>query len=387
MSGNITDLHDIESNTLFNELLYNMLSALEGNIPIVYVDANGYATIGIGVLLYGAHGVASPNLDFVTQILATNSNYAAAADSIYDTNQPAGERTDTSNDNAAYAAFNRILGGNFSLTPSEGLALFLDVIPQRLTTAGGELGSPANLDVNEMLALTSLAYIGISGGSMTTDLDAGNRAAAWYEIRFDSNGNNLSDYAKRHYLDSQVFDLYGSDVDPTGTGAPNFSLVSPEGAFSEIDQIFEMYTAYLYPQVASGDPGIASYDNQWNAQVAVANGDASIAAFMSELSVSDSGNVDGDSMPPEQQFQVQTTQQALNPAYQYLINTYADNIAIPSPNGDYFNIYADPGSTDGGTTDEIVSPRRPNPTGYKAAAGNYIIIGSGTGQTIEGMCR
>jgi GH24 family phage-related lysozyme (muramidase) len=69
----------------------------------------------------------------------------------------------------------------------------------------------------EMLALTSLAYNGPGtiGPQLTTALNTGRRADAWFEIRYESNPppkpgqpNVQNGIAKRRYFESELFGLY-----------------------------------------------------------------------------------------------------------------------------------------------------------------------------------
>ncbi len=65
---------------------------------------------------------------------------------------------------------------------------------------------------SEMLALASLVWnggIGMLGSKLKAAIDDGNRAEAWFEIRYNSNnGNNRPGIAKRRYFESQMFGLY-----------------------------------------------------------------------------------------------------------------------------------------------------------------------------------
>lgn len=49
------------------------------------------------------------------------------------------------------------------------------------------------------------------GNGLLTALSEGNRAEAWYEIRYNSNGDKLAGIAKRRYAEAQVFGLYDDE--------------------------------------------------------------------------------------------------------------------------------------------------------------------------------
>ena len=84
----------------------------------------------------------------------------------------------------------------------------------------------------ERLALLSLAYnniIGVTTDSngnvviksptLRNDILTGNRAAAWYEIRYNSNGGSSASagIATRRFYESTLFGLYADPSNPTLT--------------------------------------------------------------------------------------------------------------------------------------------------------------------------
>ena len=94
-----------------------------------------------------------------------------------------------------------------------------------------------NEDSEERLVLFSLSYntkdglTTLLGNDLKKAIETGNRPEAWYEIRYQSNGNEASGIAKRRYYESQLFGLYD-----------NFdsNSISEEEAKS----VFEMYTKH-----------------------------------------------------------------------------------------------------------------------------------------------
>jgi len=66
----------------------------------------------------------------------------------------------------------------------------------------------------ERIALFSLAFntkdgkTSLLGKNLATALDNNNRAEAWYEIRYNSNGNKSGGIAKRRFAESSLFGLY-----------------------------------------------------------------------------------------------------------------------------------------------------------------------------------
>lgn len=125
-------------------------------------------------------------------------------------------------------------------------------------------------DSRERAVLFSLAYqsANLIGEHLTTALNAGDRAEAWYEIRYNSNlkGN----VAKRRYVESHLFGLYD---DVTGVQAPGLANAL---------KAFRMFTNH--------EQRILSYDATYVAEQALA--DAELTAIEGNLgSTADLGAV------------------------------------------------------------------------------------------------
>src|SRR5207302_1750654 len=98
--------------------------------------------------------------------------------------------------------------------------------------------------------------------SLLKALKAGNRAEAWYEIRFGSNEAELDGYAKRRYYEAQVFGLYNN---PANVELP------------EAEQAYRMLTKHRsdilqYEKDFGTDPN-ASTSEQPAENIASANSD------------------------------------------------------------------------------------------------------------------
>ena len=110
----------------------------------------------------------------------------------------------------------------------------------------------------ERIALTSMAYnqddtkplLVKATGKLLTAMISNNRPEAWYEIRYQSNGDKLPGVAKRRYYESQLFGLYD-----------NANSVSEE----EAKKVFAMYTKHRGK--------VKDYDDDYGRQVAIANVD------------------------------------------------------------------------------------------------------------------
>lgn len=166
-----------------------------------------------------------------------------------------------------------IIGQPFSLTQIQAqtiLPIILqdNTVPQLdsiLRKGGAAYLASSNGPSSEYLALLDLYY---SGGAnyvgatskLLTALAAGNRAEAWFQIRYGSNGNNFAGIAKRRFYDAQLFGLFSTSTPST----------------AEAVQAYEMLTAhrttiFTYEGIWGVDPdgGVASRGNE----IAAANTD------------------------------------------------------------------------------------------------------------------
>jgi len=98
----------------------------------------------------------------------------------------------------------------FSFASGDDAKKVLIAIAPTYETALNNALAPLNLVPNssERAALFSLAYNNpaLIGSKLKAAIQAGNRAAAWFEIRYDSNGDGQN--ARRRYYESEEFGLY-----------------------------------------------------------------------------------------------------------------------------------------------------------------------------------
>ena len=73
----------------------------------------------------------------------------------------------------------------------------------------------------ERVALVSLAYnsSGLLGTNLKAAINANDRAEAWFEIRYNSNGGDSREksgrgIARRRYIESEIFGLYDKSTPP-----------------------------------------------------------------------------------------------------------------------------------------------------------------------------
>jgi hypothetical protein len=120
-------------------------------------------------------------------------------------------------------------------------ALLTDVLDDRyepiLTARLAQFGIVLP-DSRERAALVSLAYANPStllGDKLMSAIASGNRAEAWYEIRYHSNGEGLATVggtATRRFYESELFGLYGEGITASNIGD------------SDAKAVFRMYTQH-----------------------------------------------------------------------------------------------------------------------------------------------
>ncbi len=83
------------------------------------------------------------------------------------------------------------------------------------------------LTTNEKIALLSLGFNQkdtkpLLGEGLKWAIAHNNRAEAWFQIRYDSNGGNRGGIAKRRYAESEIFGLYADPANPTDKELKDF---------------------------------------------------------------------------------------------------------------------------------------------------------------------
>lgn len=133
-------------------------------------------------------------------------------------------------------------------------------------------GIPAT--ARERVALVSLAWNNANkllGNGLKNALQTGNRAEAWYEIRYNSNGDVLPGIAKRRFYESEIFGLYETTDSAAGT--------------NEAVQVYRMYTAHR-GEILQYEATYGNLNGQAGSrgdQVARANADYGLLSFPSDI--------------------------------------------------------------------------------------------------------
>lgn len=225
---------------------------------------------------------------------------------------------------------------------------------QDLTVGGMSASDLATFSgTREFAALVSLKCNGVSpvvrdqngaylrNTKMLNAILNDDRAEAWYEIRYNSNGNDLSGLAKRRFFEADTFGLYRAGDTAT--------TISDENA----KDVFRMYTQHR--------DRILAYEAQYAAQITIANNDYQLVAD-----------------------RVDTWAQDSQIARQYLVDNYAEGRTI---DGEVLVGKDDvlPGDTlDGTASGDLLFGEKGNDVLRGEAGDDALLGGDGTDQLTGG---
>lgn len=258
----MTSWHEIIDPAIYSARRFTELSASEGTKPLPYLDTKGIPSVGIGFNLR-----AGTVRTAVFQAMGINAqdprlagNAAAqVAEQGYINQLTAAVQATYANDAALQQALNNILiarsidpllagqayiasRNSFEMQPQEIRTTFDQIIPDYENLVDQWVpGIPTS---NERLALVSLAYNNLVGfnvdgsfksANLRQAILADNRAEAWYQIRYGSNGGQSPSrgIANRRYAESDLFGLYKG---------PDQNNATPDQA--EAISIMRMYTTH-----------------------------------------------------------------------------------------------------------------------------------------------
>lgn len=212
--------------TSYSAERFGLLKLLEGSTLTPYVDAVGDATIGIGFnLVY--------NLEPVLRVIVGDRNWndtyfgllQAVVDATYTSGQ-SGKLIDGLD--AVMSAWHEMDGkvpSTFAFKNDARIVKALDRIDDYYD---GRIDSwVAGIpESSERAALFSLAWNapGMLGPKLRAAIDGGDRAEAWYEIRYNSLSSSLpaslkAAIANRRYVEADMFDLFHDRARATFTEA------------------------------------------------------------------------------------------------------------------------------------------------------------------------
>jgi Ca2+-binding RTX toxin-like protein/GH24 family phage-related lysozyme (muramidase) len=253
----INSWHVIGDPGTYSQQRFDEISSLEGVRPSPYRDTKGIPSVGIGFNLR-TENVRRAVFEAM-EINAQDQRLSPvqqAAEQGYINQLTAAAQQTYSSDAALQLALNNIMvqrsmdpllmnqahiaGRNtFEMQTNEIRTTFDAIIGGYETAVDNWLaGIPQS---NEREALVSLAYNGLVGvnangtfksASLRQAIINDDRAEAWYEIRYRSNGDQLSGIATRRYDEAQLFGLY------------NGPIINPQPTEAEAKAIFQMYTTH-----------------------------------------------------------------------------------------------------------------------------------------------
>ena len=274
----------------YNDRRYDIIRNLEepGGVPHfeVYVDSSGYPTIGAGFKVDSWAETILRNMS-LTGVGIEGTNFTRARNAI----STASKGKTFANATAAQTAINDAMNSALGLTGAARLVFAFSSNTQ-VRTALDEIADTFELQVSnwlgtvipkdrELITLTSLAYNNIIGERRDTAgnflgwksptlrqaMIDGDRAKAWFEIRYDSNGNHLDGIAKRRFYESSLFGLYADSTAVTKVEAYNVYRMVTE----KRDTIVAYEKKYGQWQDASGTYLGVVHNNVYDAGVAYAS--------------------------------------------------------------------------------------------------------------------
>jgi len=259
----------------YEALLYNILIATEesGNPKFLpYADSEGIATIGVGFNLQdrGARRAVLESFGFnlfdpVDQ--AYESQIIDVVSELYG-NDPTSlsllrSRLDnimaTRNADPNVPDINKFQSQFSFLDVSDINSTFQDLIKTVYEDKVNNLTPNVPIST-ERAVLISLAWNGVLGPKLSAAINgtSGNgsdsdRAEAWYEIRYNSNGGSSTSngIARRRFYESTLFGLYDEGVTPS-------SITDAQAR-----EVYEMYTDHRVD--------ILNYENQFSSQIPFSN--------------------------------------------------------------------------------------------------------------------
>lgn len=206
--------NEITGKKAYSEERAELLVLLEGSTLTPYVDSVGDPTIGIGFnLVY--------NLEPVLRVIVGARNWS---NTLLQKLEAEVDKSYTPNTSSSLIAnLNKVMSdwhdkrdsdvpGTFSFRNEAQVARALDALAP---SYDGKIdkwlaGIPES---EERAALFSLCWNGPSllGPKLKAAIEDGNRAEAWYEIRYNSNGNGIAGLANRRYVEAETFGLFDHD--------------------------------------------------------------------------------------------------------------------------------------------------------------------------------
>ncbi|NOT12977.1 MAG: hypothetical protein HOP23_14270 [Methylococcaceae bacterium] len=189
----------------YQDLLYRLLAQVEGKSESPYCDTNSahIPSIGIGFNLT----IEKVRNEVFKAMGITDATIQARLLSVINDKAIRNLPTERTRNNALQNALDEALGKSFAMTDAQMLSVFALESDTHTKT----VKNSANIDYSqELVALVSAEYTGVYGPGLKAALNSGNRAEAWYQIRYESNGDQ--DHGKRRYIESTLFGLTSDTI-------------------------------------------------------------------------------------------------------------------------------------------------------------------------------
>ncbi len=343
-----TQWSTISAHGPYNTFALALIRQMEGEVPDIYLDTHNppYPTIGIGYNLT-VQAIQAEVLD-VLQLVdlgGVGQDYRSQIEGLLVQNANL-----TNINNTLLQAYNDSASNRatFSLTATE----ITDLFPTVVDAGGYETqvdnwlsGIPASRERAVLLSLSFNQTLSdpLLGPSLKSAMQAGDRAEAWFEIRYRSNGGSGSGapVAKRRLVESEIFGLYDNGLTPANVG--------------------EALLAY---RMASKHANwISGYESSFGSAVALANGDLSVIGSFGSV-----------------QFMSDELTMGANSAFQILTEEYADVSAIAPGLSDVLQSAGYNGSLLNSTVEEIwvaTDVQGPTRSGSSAEIAAHLIDRNG----------
>jgi len=232
----------------FNQAVFDFLKMQETFVPRVYSDSKGIPTLGVGyALIVEQDGVFQRRDTLSTDLALAGTTLTKADNDLLADIEDALNAGNVTRAKSLVPPFrvgeNSAAQNRFSfplITEAQFQPLFTQLIDEATTTLRSRIGQEVFSPLagsNEMVALLSLTFNNPSliGSNLIAALQNGDRAEAWYQIRYQSNREQSDGIANRRYAESDLFGLYNSGDGSAATATPD----TPEAK-----QVLAMYTAH-----------------------------------------------------------------------------------------------------------------------------------------------
>lgn len=213
--------NEISDHNTYNQERFELLTLVEGSTKSPYVDGVGVPTIGIGFNLR-----VDDNLEAVLRVIVGKGNWSSTLfsrlEAQIDKDYGAGRNS------ALIANLDKVMADwhdrhdsdvprSFAFRSDAQIAKALDAIAPRYDGYIENWISDIP-ESSERAALFSLTWNAPSllGPKLKAAIEGGDRAEAWYEIRYNSLSSSLPSnlkpaIANRRYVEADQFDLYHND--------------------------------------------------------------------------------------------------------------------------------------------------------------------------------